>query len=193
MSSGPPGGRRGMTTTPGSPPDPTPLLDGRFSDTDATAVPWADTREVLEAAELSWLTTVRADGRPHVTPLVTVWLDDTVHFCTGPDEQKGHNLAANRHVVVTTGCNTWDAGLDVVVEGEATRVTDAATLDRLARAWGEKWDGRWTFTAGDGGFAHEGARDGRIEGAVHVYAVRDAKVFAFGKGTFSQTRYEGPR
>ena len=147
------------------------------------------TRHVLEAAELSWLTTVRADGRPHVTPLVAVWLDDAVHFCTGPDEQKGHNLAANHHVVVTTGSNTWDAGLDVVVEGEAVRVTDGAMLDRLARAGATKWDGRWTFTAGDGGFAHEGVRDDRIGGEVHVYAVRDAKVLAFGKGTFSQTRY----
>ncbi len=68
-------------------------------------------------------------------------------------------------------------------------MTDAATLDRLAHAWREKWDGRWTFIAGDGGFAHDGVRDDRIGGEVHVYAVRDAKVLAFGKGTFSQTRY----
>jgi hypothetical protein len=114
-----------------------------------------------------------------------VWLDDAVHFCTGPDEQKARNLSANSNVVITTGCNTWDDGLDVVVEGEAVRVTDRATLERLAAAWATKWDGSWEYTAVDGGFAH----DGGAPGPVHVYAVRAGKVLAFGKGTFSQTRY----
>jgi general stress protein 26 len=167
----------------------TPQLDDRFSDPDAEPVPWAEARAVLDDAQLAWITTVRGDGRPHVTPLVTVWLDDTLHFCTGPDEQKGRNLAANPNVAVTTGCNGWDDGLDVVVEGEAVRVTDLPTLERLAAAWATKWDGRWTFAATEGGFAHEGVRDDRIGGPVHVYAVRAAKILAFGKGTFSQTRF----
>jgi hypothetical protein len=37
-------------------------------------------------------------------------------------------------VVLTTGCNRWNEGLDVVVEGEAVRVTDEEMLKRLA--WG---------------------------------------------------------
>src|SRR6476661_10829025 len=96
---------------------PTAELDPRFSDPDAGATPWVQAREVLETAQLSWITTVRTDGRPHVTPLVAVWLDDTLYFTTGATEQKGHNLDANPHVVVTTGCNRWDEGTDVVVEG----------------------------------------------------------------------------
>jgi uncharacterized pyridoxamine 5'-phosphate oxidase family protein len=161
-------------------------LDARFSDPDATGVPWDDARRVLADAQLAWITTVRADGRPHVTPLVTVWLDDELHFCTGPEEQKARNLVANPNVVVTTGCNQWDDGLDVMVEGEAVRVTDATTLERLARAWAGKWDGRWTFRAADGGFTQDADVD---HGLAHVYAVRATKILAFGKGTFSQTRY----
>ncbi len=107
-------------------------LDHRFSDADATAVPWDEVRRLLADAQLAWITTVRADGRPHVTPLVAAWLDDALHFCTGPDEQKAHNLVANPNVVVTTGCNRWDEGLDVMVEGEAARVTDPPILERLA-------------------------------------------------------------
>lgn len=165
--------------------DATPELDPRFSEPGAPAVPWRDVQRVLESAELSWLTTVRADARPHVTPLVAVWLDDTLHFCTGPDEQKGHNLARNPHVVVTTGTGEWDRGLDVVVEGEAVRVTDRAQLERLAAAWAAKWDGRWSYAPVEGGFAHA---DGD-HGTVHVFAVHPAKVLAFGKAPFSQTRY----
>jgi nitroimidazol reductase NimA-like FMN-containing flavoprotein (pyridoxamine 5'-phosphate oxidase superfamily) len=141
--------------------DPLTELDERFSDPGAKATPWATTREVLENAQLSWVTTVRADGRPHVTPLVPVWLDDTVHFTTGPGEQKAVNLAGNPHVVMTTGCNRWDHGLDVMVEGEARRVTDRDTLERLAAA----------------------------DGPVLVFAIKPAKVLAFGKGEFSHTRY----
>jgi nitroimidazol reductase NimA-like FMN-containing flavoprotein (pyridoxamine 5'-phosphate oxidase superfamily) len=101
---------------------PRTTIDTRFSDPEATATPWSETRRVLETAELFWITTVRADGRPHVTPLVAVWLDDAIHFSTGETEQKAMNLRVNRHVVLTTGCNTWTEGLDVVVEGDAVAV-----------------------------------------------------------------------
>jgi nitroimidazol reductase NimA-like FMN-containing flavoprotein (pyridoxamine 5'-phosphate oxidase superfamily) len=165
-----------------------PELDQRFSDADAVPVPWEEVRRLLETAELAWISTVRADGRPHVTPLVAVWLDGALHFTTGPGEQKAHNLADNPHVVLTTGCNGWDDGLDVVVEGDAARVTDESTLRRLASAWAKKWDGRWTFGVTGGGFTHD-ERDDDADGPVLVFAVRPAKVLAFGKGVFSQTRF----
>ena len=162
--------------------DPVTQLDERFSDPEAQATSWDRAREVLEAAQLSWISTVRADGRPHVTPLVAVWLDGALYFCTGPTEQKAHNLAANPQVVLTTGCNQWDRGLDVMVEGEARLVTDRATLERLAAAWATKWDGSWQFEVADGAFHHEAGR-------ADVYAVEPAKVLAFGKGPFSHTRH----
>jgi general stress protein 26 len=166
--------------------EPVTELDERFSEPGAKATPWATTREVLETAQLSWVTTVRADGRPHVTPLVSVWLDDAAHFTTGPGEQKAVNLARNPQVVLTTGCNRWDQGLDVMVEGVAERVTDRARLERLAAAWATKWDGQWRFEVADGGFA---PADDDALGPVLVFAVKPAKVLAFGKGEFSHTRY----
>jgi nitroimidazol reductase NimA-like FMN-containing flavoprotein (pyridoxamine 5'-phosphate oxidase superfamily) len=167
--------------------EPVTELDARYSDPGTAATDWPATVAALEGAQLSWLSTVRADGRPHVTPLVSVWLDGAAHFCTGPGEQKARNLSANPHVVLTTGCNTWDRGLDVTVEGEARRVTDQATLERLAAAWARKWDGRWNFTARDGAFHHDGG--GRAE----VYAVVPGRVLAFGKGTFTHTRHDFTR
>ena len=158
-------------------------IDTRFSDPGAAPTPWAETQGALETAEMFWITTVRADGRPHVTPLVAVWLDGTLHFCTGADEQKAVNLRGNPHVVLTTGTNDWDSGLDVVVEGDAVRVTDDATLERLAAAWATKWDGQWRFEARSGVFHHE-------SGEALVFAVTPRKVLSFAKGTFSQTRHQ---
>jgi general stress protein 26 len=161
---------------------PTTKLDARFSDEKTEPTSWDDTVRTLEAAELFWITTVRADGRPHVTPLVAVWLDGAIHFTTGAEEQKAVNLRANPHVILTTGCNTWDGGLDVVVEGEAVRTTDDAMLPRLAEAWRTKWDGRWQFDFRDGAFHHE-------VGEALVFSVAPTKVLAFGKGTFSHTSH----
>jgi predicted pyridoxine 5'-phosphate oxidase superfamily flavin-nucleotide-binding protein len=49
---------------------PVTTLDQRYSAPGAVATGWDETRRVLETAELFWISTVRADGRPHVTPLV---------------------------------------------------------------------------------------------------------------------------
>jgi pyridoxamine 5'-phosphate oxidase-like protein len=139
--------------------------------------PWQETRRVLEAAELFWISTVRADGRPHVTPIVAVWDEDAVWFSTGAGEQKFANLRANPHVVLTTGCDRWDQGLDVVVEGEAVQVTGDAVLSRVARAFAAKWDGRWRFTAHEGAFRSPGG-----SGEAMVFSVMPVKVFAHAKG-----------
>jgi nitroimidazol reductase NimA-like FMN-containing flavoprotein (pyridoxamine 5'-phosphate oxidase superfamily) len=165
--------------------NPDTKLDSRFSDSDAVATSWEETRRVLEHADLFWISTVRADSRPHVTPLVAVWLDDAIHFATGPGEQKAVNLRTNRYVTLTTGCNQWEKGLDVVVEGDAIQVTDENLLKRLAEAWATKWDGSWRYEVHGNAFRHEGGTS-----AVLVFSVTPTKVLAFAKGTFGQTRHQ---
>lgn len=164
---------------------PVTELDARFSDRDAVATDWDDTRRALEDAELFWIATVRADGRPHVTPLVAVWLDDAIYFATGFGEQKAVNLRTNQNVILMTGCNEWERGVDVVVEGEAVQVREKNVLERLAEAWETKWDGRWHYEVDEGGFRHEANAD-----AIPVFSVKPAKVLVFAKGTFGQTRHQ---
>jgi hypothetical protein len=164
-------------------PEPVAELDVRFSDPDASPTPWEDVRRAIRDAELFWISTVRPDGRPHVTPLPAVWQDDTLYFCTGAAEQKGVNLARNGSCALTTGTNAWKSGLDVVVEGTAVRVSDESLLRQLADAWASKYHGDWIFEVADGAFHQEGG------GEALVFAVRSAKVLAFAKGDFAQTRF----
>ena len=124
------------------------------------------------------------DGRPHATPLVGVWLDDAIFFATGLGEQKAVNLRTNQNVFLMTGCNEWERGVDVVVEGEAVQVVDESVLKRLTEAWETKWDGRWHYEVHEGGFRHEGNAD-----AILVFSVKPTKVLVFAKGTFGQTRH----
>lgn len=162
---------------------PITTVDERFSEPGVAATSWEAARTVIEQAQLSWLTTVRADGRPHVTPLVSVWLDDAAYFTTGPEEQKAVNLRHNTAVVLTTGCNGWQGGLDVMIEGRAEQATGLATMQRLAEAWGTKWDGQWQFEPVEDGLEHDAG------GTAIVFRVRPDKVLAFGKSPFSHTRH----
>jgi PPOX class probable F420-dependent enzyme len=162
---------------------PIPELDVRFSSPGAEARSWAEVVDRLTRAEISFLTTVRADGRPHVTPLPTIWFDDALHFCTGPEEQKARNLARDPRCAVTTGSDRFREGLDVVVEGRAERVVDDRLLHGLAERWLHELD--WRFDVVDGAF-----HDPEATGVAHVFAVVPDKILAFGKGEpFSQTRF----
>ncbi|GAA1724248.1 pyridoxamine 5'-phosphate oxidase family protein [Isoptericola hypogeus] len=159
----------------------TGVLDSRFSSaTEPTA--WPEVEAALAGATLYRLTTVRADGRPHVTPLVGLWVDDGFVFCTGPDEQKARNLAHGAHVAVTIGSEAWDAGLDVVVEGAAVRATGGEELRRLADAYREKYGTAWDFESDDEAFDPHGQR-------ALVYRVVVDKVLAFAKSPHGQTTF----
>jgi nitroimidazol reductase NimA-like FMN-containing flavoprotein (pyridoxamine 5'-phosphate oxidase superfamily) len=158
-------------------------IDKRFSDPAARPTPWAEAFAALEAAELYWITTVRPDGRPHVTPLIGVAADDKVYFCTGLEEQKGRNLQRNDRVAITTGNNAWAKGLDVVVEGTAVRIDDDEQLRPLAEAWEAKYGSDWHFDVYDGMFRHA---DG---GGAAVFRIEPAKVLAFAKDPHGQTTY----
>jgi general stress protein 26 len=157
--------------------EPVTTFDHEYSDPAAVAVEWEETRVVLESAELFWICTVRSDGRPHATPVVAARAESAIWFSTGAAEQKFANLRTNSRVVLITGCNGWESGLDVIVEGAATQVSDDRVLTRIASAFADKWDGRWKFTVRDGCF--RGA-DGSREAL--VFSITPDRVFSHAKG-----------
>jgi hypothetical protein len=157
-------------------------LDVRYSNPGASSTTWADAQARLAAAEIYWLCTVRPEGRPHVTPLIAVWQDGALVFCTGADERKARNLAANPACTLTTGTNALNDGTDLVVEGSAIRVTDSDRLHAVSDAYGQKYGPDWHFKVADDALLGAG-------GPAIVFAVAPETVFAFGKGEFSQTRW----
>ena len=166
-----------------TPKEPVAELDRPFSSNDATPIPWAEARQQLDKAEVYWLSTVRPDGRPHVTPIVSVWLDDALIFVTGRSERKADNLAQNLHCVITTGCNRLSEGLDLVVEGDAAMVSDHAVLKRVSEKFGAKYDSPFRFKVPDFAAYGEGGKN-------LVYQVAPKRAFAYGRGgQYSATRY----
>ena len=109
-------------------------------------VEWTAVTEKLDAgsapapdahnARTTWLTTVNEDGSPHVTAVGAVWLDGAYWFQTGTGTRKHHNVERDPRCSVAVSIR--DA--DVVVEGDAARVTDPGELANVAKAWA---DGGW--------------------------------------------------
>ncbi|MQY13820.1 hypothetical protein SRB5_39760 [Streptomyces sp. RB5] len=157
-------------------------LDARYSDKNASATPWEEAADAFARAELYWLSTIRPGGGVHVTPLLAVWRDGTLHFCTGETEQKYRNLAANAEVALTTGTNVLAEGLDLVLNGTAVRVRDESRLRALAADWEAKYGPEWHFDVTDGAFEAG-------HGPTPVFEVRPVTAYAFAKGPFGHTRY----
>lgn len=164
---------------------PVAELHAGFSSPGAIPTDWADGCRQIDEAEVFWLSTVRPDGRPHVTPLLAVWHDDAMYFCTGPDERKAKNRQQNRHCILTTGQNGLD-GLDVVVEGHAVEVDNGAELEQVANTYESKYGAR--VTAPEGRWF--GLTDSIRTGEALVYRVTPTTILGFAKGEqFSQTRW----
>jgi len=99
----------------------------------AAELPWSRPRDILASdsptADLTFfIGTVRPDGRPHSAGVGAVWVDDALHFVSGPGTRRARNLAANPACTVSVRLR----GIDLVLEGEAHRVTDSDTLERVA-------------------------------------------------------------
>ena len=84
-------------------------------------------------AKTKWLATINEDGRPHVTAVGALWLDGAFWFQTNPRTRKGRNVARDPRCSVAL--SILDA--DVVIEGDATRVTERADVARIAQAWAD--------------------------------------------------------
>ena len=82
-------------------------------------------------ARTTWLTTLNEDGSPHVTAVGALWLDGAFWFQTGAGTRKSRNVGRDPRCSIAV--SVLDA--DVVVEGDATRVTDPASVARIANAW----------------------------------------------------------
>jgi general stress protein 26 len=168
-------------------PDPITTIDlGNSSSPVAVATPWEETRRALETAEVFWLATVRADGRPHVTPVAAAWLDGTLYFGTGSVAQKLKNLRGNSQVVLTTGCNRLATGLDIVVEGDAVPCADTAVHERFHQQQASLWGEGWPIRLRNGILWDE-----TTEEPLLLFAVTPTKIFAYARGDqWSQTRYQ---
>ncbi len=151
--------------------------------TPLTALGWADVRTLLSDSGDCLLATSAAGGRVHLVPVLGVWLEGAVCFATGRQTRKVRDLAENDNCAITVPGHD----VDIVVEGTAHLVRDAAGLQRIADLFPTKYPW-WHPFVREGEF-HDPA-DTSLSDPQHVFAIAPTVVFAFGKEKgFSATRW----
>jgi Pyridoxamine 5'-phosphate oxidase len=127
---------------------------------DLAPLDWADVRRTLEknltqepgsggpGHHTFWLSTIDADGRPHMTAVGAFWLNDRYYFCGGPRSRKIRNIEREPRCALGIAIH----GYDVALEGQAARVTDHLLLQRLAEVFAQ---GGWAPSVAGDGFTHE--------------------------------------
>jgi len=138
-------------------------------------VPWERALDALERGnqtgnQTSFLTTTRPDGRPHVAGVGAVWDGDMVYFVSGPGTRKSQNVAQNPSCVMAMSFE----GIDLIVEGEARRVTDDETLQRLAKRYA---DSGWPATVEDEAFTYEYSAPSAGPPPWYLYAITPTTVY----------------
>src|SRR6478752_6205970 len=80
-----------------------------------------------------WLTTLNADGSPHVTSVGALWHADSYWFQTGDRTRKAKNVARDPRCTISVATQ----GFDVMVAGDAGRVTDLKIVAEIAALWAQ--------------------------------------------------------
>src|SRR3954447_10598052 len=99
-------------------------------------IPWSRAGGLLDGfqggpGQSTWISTTDPNGGTHLAGVGAIWLDGPGWFTSGARTRKSRNIATKPSCAICVSLK----GLDLVVEGEAIRVTDEATLQRLADAY----------------------------------------------------------
>jgi hypothetical protein len=111
-------------------------------------LPWSRPHDLLEEHTVGpdvpfFLGTTRPDGRPHAAGIGAAWHAGDLYFVSGPGTRKSRNLADDAACTISARLE----GIDLVLEGEAHRVLEPDTLERVAALYR---DGGWPAqVAGD--------------------------------------------
>jgi hypothetical protein len=127
---------------------------------------------------------VHPNGRPHIQPLLAVWVTDALYFCSGASASKAKNLAQRGRCSLGTETNEFH----FVVEGKATKQTDESTLQDVVDEYASKYG--WTVEVRDNEFHGDGAPTAG-DPPYDVHKLTPETVFGFGLQTsVSSTRWQ---
>jgi len=109
-----------------------------------------------------------------VRPVLAVWVSGVLHTTSSPKARKAAALTSGGPCSLSLGTE----GMDLVYEGSPVRVVDDAVLEKVAAAYAEKYG--WPVQVRDHAFHAPYGAPTAGPPPYEVFALRPAKVFAFG-------------
>jgi hypothetical protein len=98
-------------------------------------IPWSSVDRRLRSLREIWVATASARGRPDAVPVWFWWDGENVYFTTKASSRKARNIRRQRAVVLHNG----DGADPIIVKGDAAIATDPAELERVERAYRDKY------------------------------------------------------
>lgn len=103
---------------------------------------WKDVEGDLMLAQMYWITSLE-EGIPHTVPVIGVWHEGALYFCSPRSEHKHQNLKANTVCQALTGSSQLTAGIDVAIHGHAEEVEDMEGRALFAEQLNAKYPPSW--------------------------------------------------
>ncbi|MEP7134458.1 MAG: pyridoxamine 5'-phosphate oxidase family protein [Chloroflexota bacterium] len=114
-----------------------PKFPKGYVDNPASYVTWDWVAEQLTVSENYWLSSVRANGKPHVVPRWGVFIDNKLYYDGSPETRHAQNILQNPHVTLHL-----ESGYKVVIlEGQSKPAgkPEPEFAVSLAEAMGKKY------------------------------------------------------
>jgi Pyridoxamine 5'-phosphate oxidase len=141
---------------------------------DATPIDWDEAGRLFAAERSYWVATTSDDGRPHVRPVLAVWIDERIYSTTSPAARKGRNLTSRPSAALTAQTPT----MDIVIEGPIAWIDDPQRLRRVGEAYQDKYS--WPVTVAGNGFNAPYAAPTAGHAPYRVYELTPTVAYAFG-------------
>jgi uncharacterized pyridoxamine 5'-phosphate oxidase family protein len=148
------------------------------------ATSWSATREIIAAGDWYWLATQHPAERPHVRPVLGIWMDEALYFCSNENARKAKNLQENVNASIAVADNKTH----LVIEGQAVKVTDENLLRKVAEQYASKYD--WHVIVLDGAYEADYGAPTAGPSPYDLYELRPERVYGFGTSEkYSPTRW----
>jgi pyridoxamine 5'-phosphate oxidase-like protein len=98
-------------------------------------IPWSNVDRRLSSMREIWVATTSPRGRPDASPVWFWWDGEAAYFTCAAVARKARNILHQPEVVLLNG----DGADPIIIKGRAERVTEHSELERLDRAYADKY------------------------------------------------------
>lgn len=144
----------------------------------AAPIGWDETVRLFAAERWYWVATTSDENRPHLRPVLAVWVGERIYSTTNPAARKGRDLASRPSAALAARA----PDVDIVIEGTVGWIDDQQQLRRVGDAYQDKYGWPVTVTADNAFDAPYGAPTAGHP-PYRVYELTPDVAYAFGTGS----------
>jgi Pyridoxamine 5'-phosphate oxidase len=144
------------------------------ADSDTLPIAWDEATGLFAAERWYWISTTGDESRPHLRPVIAVYIDHRVFSTTSSLARKARDLISRPMLAIAARA----PAIDIVIEGKISWVDDIERLQRVADAYQEKYG--WPVTVAADSFDAPYGAPTAGNAPYRVYELTPTAAYAFG-------------